>query len=1173
LVLIPTQEFNKPVKWTELVTLDHDQDLAALSWGSSTELLTGSDSLVLWNIPTNGAAPRVKWKKKLANEVSQIAFSVDGWLIASVGKYDRLVKIWRRSSFDIDNLDFDFTYLPHPAKVVLLRWRQPFNKSQSIENTLYTVGADGVLRIWSPFDSESLQLWASIDFGGEGQAAFVVDNGDVSKAIESCVAVHQADTRDTAEVIKIGQKTPEICFVIDGHQKVLTAYTIENLGLKCAKLATITKIVDRVPFTKSVGQALRFSHRHPGITAYAPTSPSEQGLSILIHDFQGNLYHWTVDFGKLLSPTNTPRYLALKSILTGHNKSVQKITRSADGTALLTQSRFSENALWKPQLLSSGVTLRRACLIETTAGKVVRSVLMPNRDYAVTLLDSGSLVLWECHSEQATPLASDQLLTTDEPFCMFLLPESEYNHFHLVIVYNEDDILVWAIELIPRSREHTEGIMTKLGKFGLPVKDKLHKAVPVDPVGWIMTIGTSLDTFQREVLITVTSEGVLRSWTARISARRQLEWLETTTVATGEKNILIAQVSSTKKIVIANSLGTELSIWDTRNDLLEFKEQFSQDNSISDLDWTTTPDYQCVLGVGFFKEVVLYCQQRFDYTNKTPSWAPFRRVDISQYTSHRIGDSIWLKNGTFVVGAGNQLYIQDEKIDVHDDTTRHLLGSRYTSATLENINNIFDICAVINGPLPVYHPQLLVQSIFADKLEMVQYILAVLLKKLKFAPIYEPAHVADLESNLGLHPSDLLDGIHHEDMHFDQSVAHELSGWLQRVSLPFLTRHQQITLASAIEALGQMYQHTRALDSNGIKYLLGFKLYIIHRGIQDSMTMRDFNWALHSESQNLLLEVVQRPGMLWPTARDVGMAYWLRNEKLKEQFEVLGRNYFSANRDPVPCTLYYLALRRKQILLGLWRTASAHKEQQKTVKLLANDFNNPRYKSVAMKNAFALLGKHRYEYAASFFLLADSLKDAVNVIVSKMDDIGLAIAVARVYEGDNGPVFRDLAQRYIIPQANSRSDRWTISWALWMLNQKARSVEALAWGGSTQSKSFLVDDPVLCVLYRYLKRRLLKLHLDVGQPGAPQSGESEFRFVLKTASIYSRMGCDILGLDLVQSWRFIKQQGMNGVSSVKDTKSELAARPATPLDEKMAFKPAAEVAFQEPDMSAFNFGF
>lgn len=60
------------------------------------------------------------------------------------------------------------------------------------------------------------------------------------------------------------------------------------------------------------------------------------------------------------------------------------------------------------------------------------------------------------------------------------------------------------------------------------------------------------------------------------------------------------------------------------------------------------------------------------------------------------------------------------------------------------------------------------------------------------------------------------------------------------------------------------------------------------------------------------------------------------------------------------CTLYYLALKKKQILIGLWRMASWNKEQAATLRLLANNFADQRWKTAALKNAYALLGRRRF---------------------------------------------------------------------------------------------------------------------------------------------------------------------------------------------------------------------
>jgi hypothetical protein len=85
----------------------------------------------------------------------------------------------------------------------------------------------------------------------------------------------------------------------------------------------------------------------------------------------------------------------------------------------------------------------------------------------------------------------------------------------------------------------------------------------------------------------------------------------------------------------------------------------------------------------------------------------------------------------------------------------------------------------------------------------------------------------------------------------------------------------------------------------------------------------------------------------------------------------------------------------------------------------------------------------RLEYAAAFFLLADCLKDAVNVILNQLKDLQLAVAVTRVYEGERGPVLKELLEEKILPLAAQEGNRWLASWAFWMLHRRDMAVRAL----------------------------------------------------------------------------------------------------------------------------------
>lgn len=60
-----------------------------------------------------------------------------------------------------------------------------------------------------------------------------------------------------------------------------------------------------------------------------------------------------------------------------------------------------------------------------------------------------------------------------------------------------------------------------------------------------------------------------------------------------------------------------------------------------------------------------------------------------------------------------------------------------------------------------------------------------------------------------------------------------------------------------------------------------------------------------------------------------------------------------------------------------------------------------------------------------------------------MGDIQLAIAITRAYEGDTGPVLREILEEKVLPLAASEGNRWMASWAFWMLGRRDMAVRAL----------------------------------------------------------------------------------------------------------------------------------
>lgn len=160
-------------------------------------------------------------------------------------------------------------------------------------------------------------------------------------------------------------------------------------------------------------------------------------------------------------------------------------------------------------------------------------------------------------------------------------------------------------------------------------------------------------------------------------------------------------------------------------------------------------------------------------------------------------------------------------------------------------------------------------------------------------------------------------------------------------------------------------------------------------GSSDRLPYRDIVFAYHSESQDLLLEEgVKASGghSTWAVVRWLGAAMWLKSPEALVSLgkvsddcdrrgslgflvqvrlaETVGRTEFmrpgAEDRDPISAMLFYLALRKLHVVNTFWKQASGQGDQRQMLKFLANDFEQQRWKTAALKNAFALMSKQRF---------------------------------------------------------------------------------------------------------------------------------------------------------------------------------------------------------------------
>jgi WD40 repeat protein len=719
-----------------------------LSWGLAEELLVGGSCLTLFSTHDT---PEAIWKTKLANTVKFANFSYDSAYIASTGQYDRIVKIWRRLSFGSDDTRFDFSYLPHPATVTNMHWRRPYHVDQTMDNVLYTISSDNVVRIWAATDLHSLQtlqFWAQIDLKESIQPrglafnepsdirfAFIVDGRDFTWATEHAVQARASgsDQEDDAlsHLIEVANRSPEICIVLDelGH---MSAWGLENVGHKARQTTNIFNVAHVDGLDLDLPEDLEDDSCY--VQFYNYCNKSDGGLNLLVHHFDGKIGVFESDVANLFDPARRSDRFISKATWTGHSSTIKKIVRNVSGRAVVSRTDGNEGIVWK-HLESEGATeiIRQSTITEQ---EYIHRICVLRKGKFVIYLHYGKISLWDTRPHKAILLASCEYATEGKPLCILMLPEEtkEGPVAHVATITSKMKGIAWAVTLPSRRASiwemngHAECSIREFCNFDLGGSDDLSYVLPVDPAGSPPVISGFLDTFARDIAISYTRSGVLRSWTAKVDLdAEKVDWLQTCHVDTGITDISLASGSSIRKAAIVDSSMSELTIWDVRGAQLEFSQNYEAQDTIQDLDWTSTPDDQSILAVGFRYRVVLLAQMRYDYLNKGPAWAAIQDFNIRDITPHPIGDSTWLGGGNLIIGAGNQLFVYDKSVDSSSPVVANL-GLPHRKKAWD----LFEVVTRLNGPLPVYHPQFLGQCTLAGKSAVVQHVLLALHKILKY---------------------------------------------------------------------------------------------------------------------------------------------------------------------------------------------------------------------------------------------------------------------------------------------------------------------------------------------------------------------------------------------------------------------------------------------------------
>lgn len=278
---------------------------------------------------------------------------------------------------------------------------------------------------------------------------------------------------------------------------------------------------------------------------------------------------------------------------------------------------------------------------------------------------------------------------------------------------------------------------------------------------------------------------------------------------------------------------------------------------------------------------------------------------------------------------------------------------------------------------------------------------------------------------------------------------------------------------------------TDSLDDCGLRFLLAMKHYTYLLRVLPFAQRNQFQkqgivssnivWAFHSESEeeilNLIPSYAKDQKLSWATLKELGLGWWLRNNSLlRSCIEKLAKSCYQEKQDPMDAALYYIAMKKKSLVWGLYRS----KRDDKMTKFFANNFAEDRWRKAALKNAFALLGKQRFEHAVAFFLLANSLNDAVEVCLTKLEDLQLAMVITRLYEGEHDaapPNYKKLIYQEVLgcdnegnnqDMSRAHPDPFLRSMSLWILKDYSGSLNTLLLNNvGLNHPAHLDDDPLL----------------------------------------------------------------------------------------------------------------
>ena len=1256
-----TNDWNQ-VTWRKALLLkreDAGDKTRSLSWGIDGELLVGGSRLVsLFSVlpssressPVRTAAEKghleerhVLWSKSVPSALQAASFSPSASLIASFGPRDRLVKIWRRLSFE-EGL-FDYTYLPHPGPVTHIEWRRPDapkleeeaeesddaraksygSRGEEDQELLYTFCADGLLRVWKTgglHELEVMVLHTSVDLVGAiphspslsstGAAApkptryaFILSSGTLSNAISTAISKQHVGklTHSLEHLKEISSKHPDAVVTLDGLGR-MSAWGLQAIGHR------------RRPSTPSGNskQAFHIAHAEDldlklpvGSNARFEAWFDGDQLNVVAHSFNGSVSWWQGGVEQFLSPaTKGSDRLVCSANWSGNKGNVAGLRSSTAKEELLawTTNVGLTHLVTAPksqlQLAASSIRnmkgLQKSQIMDAYSLDDQNNTLCVDNSAVYVVGTSGALLASAAHSQdQALRLLRIQANDSPSRQSFILLDRSGSYNVVAVSGLSSPPHMQIAIG------KHQElPIMGNLSDSSSAWKDVQVVSHPRRP-DWLR-------------LVAVNEEGAV--WRRDVPSHTLLEDASRATEAplsflSGLTDPSLLDVTC-DVAVLASADGRSIVVLDLKSGYVEHRQElrhvarYARLNVCKRSSSDHVGDANTTLAIAYSDSVDILAQARYEQASSAEqhTWHHLKSISITGI-GLRISAIAWLPRDELAIAAGHSLFRSDGLVAGTEvvPELRDRLDMEPTSAIRSG-----SLMHALRLPLVSWHPHFLHQLVMRGQLHSATGILRRLERSLRFYTEGDELHPL-----LDAKPQDISAGKAHADNALlDSDTINSLQQQLEEIDLPKTSDTEQDRLKIVLGTIIYMQDHIGSLDENGLRYLFSWKLHVLELEskrdgsstnndkstsngddgpppVVPAMSWREIVFAYHSENQQPILEALHNyyGGKLdWPTVRQLDIPAWLHAVRaaqsegsdlasLEQIFETLAQKAFRSTYppDPTKASLFFLALKKKATLLALWRVAVGNKEQRTTSNFLKRDFTLEENRTAARKNAYALMGKRRFEYAAAFFLLSNDPASAIRILAGQCQDLPLAIAVARVYCDDGSPELMKFMEERVLPSARQAGDRWLLSWVHEMMGHSHLAAQALVIpvdqfeveDAERLPRHWQQDDPLTLKLYQHLRDRPAK-------PGQNKKSRSlggeqhEYRAILRAARILRKMGLWLLALELVSTWHFATPPPLSD-DKINDDASEVVTATNGSHEQPNDTTPSILDGFSAPERS------